>query len=186
MSKLIKKFIYCIINAIGRLFYSKKYVNKDFFDRYKDLASKWVVRGILQQKIMRINSHIPFPISSKSTVVNPKNIEFCPEDIHIFQNPGLYLQANGKLKIGRGTLIGPNTGIVTANHDFDDLDKHYEPKDVIIGERCWIGMNCSVLPGVVLGDHTIVGAGSVVTKSFPEGNCLIAGNPARKIKELGK
>lgn len=45
-------------------------------------------------------------------------------------------------------------------------------------------MNCSILPGVTLGEHTIVGAGSVVTKSFPEGNCVIAGNPARKIKEL--
>jgi acetyltransferase-like isoleucine patch superfamily enzyme len=42
-------------------------------------------------------------------------------------------------------------------------------------------MNAVILPGVTLGDHTIVGAGSVVTHSFPEGHCTIAGNPAKKI-----
>ena len=41
-----------------------------------------------------------------------------------------------------------------------------------------------ILPGVTLGDNTIVGAGAVVTKSFPEGHCVIAGNPARKIKDI--
>jgi acetyltransferase-like isoleucine patch superfamily enzyme len=45
-------------------------------------------------------------------------------------------------------------------------------------------MNAVILPGVTLGDHTIVGAGSVVTKSFENGNCVIAGNPAKIIKNL--
>ena len=59
-----------------------------------------------------------------------------------------------------------------------------DARDVIIGEKCWIGMNCVVLPGVTLGDHTIVGAGAVVTKSFKDGYCVIAGNPAKKIKDI--
>lgn len=77
-----------------------------------------------------------------------------------------------------------NVGIIAANHDFYDLDSHQPGQDVVLGEKCWIGMNSVLLPGVVLGTHTIVGAGSVVTKSFPCGNCIIAGNPAKKIKDL--
>lgn len=55
---------------------------------------------------------------------------------------------------------------------------------MIIGENCWIDMNSVVLPGVMLGPRTTVGAGAVVTKSFPEGHSIIAGNPAHVVKEL--
>ena len=57
-------------------------------------------------------------------------------------------------------------------------------KNVVIGTNSWIGMNSVILPGVKLGEKTVVGAGSVVTKSFEEGNIVIAGNPARVIKKL--
>ena len=60
---------------------------------------------------------------------------------------------------------------------------HQEAKEVVIGENCWLGMNSVILPGVSLGDNTIVGAGSVVTKSFMDGNCVIGGNPARIIRD---
>lgn len=54
-------------------------------------------------------------------------------------------------------------------------------KPITIGDNCWIGMNAVVLTGVELGDYTTVGAGAVVTHSFP-GHCVIAGNPARVIR----
>lgn len=98
--------------------------------------------------------------------------------------PGTYFQAFGKINIVRGSYIAQNVGIITANHNLHDLDSHSQPRDVNIGEKCWIGMNSVVLPGVTLGPHTIVGAGSVVTKSFPKGNCVIAGNPAKIIRHL--
>ena len=47
-------------------------------------------------------------------------------------------------------------------------------------------MNAVILPGVELGDHTIVGAGAIVTKSYPEGYCVLVGNPARPIKKVVK
>jgi acetyltransferase-like isoleucine patch superfamily enzyme len=98
-------------------------------------------------------------------------------------SPGCYIQGIGKLEIGDYTIVAPNVGIITANHDLHDPAIH-QPSFVQIGRYCWIGMNAVVLPGVVLGDHTIVAAGSVVTKSFPEGYCVIAGNPAKVTKYL--
>jgi acetyltransferase-like isoleucine patch superfamily enzyme len=82
------------------------------------------------------------------------------------------------------TWIAPNVGIVTFNHDFLDVNNYLPGSDVIIGKKCWIGMNSMILPGVCLGDNTIVGAGSIVTKSFPEGYVVIAGNPAKIIKKI--
>ena len=79
-----------------------------------------------------------------------------------------------------------NVGLITANHSLEDLDKHQEGKPIVLGKSNWIGMNSVILPGVILGDNTVVGAGSVVTHSFPEGNCVIAGAPAKKIRKLEK
>ena len=100
--------------------------------------------------------------------------------------PGCYIQSEGKIFIGDYTQIASNVGIITANHDVFDSRKHSKPKDVKIGSYCWIGMNSVILPGTNLGDFTVVGAGSVVTKSFTDGYCVIAGNPAKKIKDLPK
>ena len=86
--------------------------------------------------------------------------------------------------VGRGSYIAPNVGIITANHDLYDLDKHQEGRDVVIGDGCWIGMNAIILPGVVLGEHTVVAAGAVVTKSFSRGHVVLGGNPAKVLKEL--
>ena len=103
--------------------------------------------------------------------------------MNIFQSPGCYFQAHGRIVIGKGTWIAPNVGLITSNHKFSDLNLHYPPQDIIIGEGCWIGMNSMILPGVELGANTVVGAGSVVTHSFVEGDCIIAGNPAIIIRK---
>ena len=89
------------------------------------------------------------------------------------------------IQIGKGTYIAPNVGLITANHDPQKLDNHLPSKPIKLGENCWIGMNSVILPGITLGDHTIVGAGSVVTKSFPEGYCVVAGNPAKLLRTIG-
>ena len=78
--------------------------------------------------------------------------------------------------------MGPNVGIIAINYDVNDPDKYVDPVDVWIGDYCWIGMNAIVLPGVILGPHTVVGAGAVVTKSFEDGYCVIVGNPAKKVE----
>lgn len=76
-----------------------------------------------------------------------------------------------------------NVVIISGNHSVYDQDDA-DLRETIIGDYCWIASNVVILAGVVLGPRTIVGAGSVVTKSFPEGYCVIGGNPAKVIKKL--
>jgi acetyltransferase-like isoleucine patch superfamily enzyme len=125
-----------------------------------------------------------WPIHKTSTVVHPYNI-YCGIETSPGYSAGNYIQALGKLHVGDYTQIAPNVGIITANHDLYDNNK-YLIKDVHIGKYCWIGMGAVILPGVQLGDYTIVAAGAIVTKSFSEGYCVIGGNPAKLIKPLEK
>ena len=105
----------------------------------------------------------------------------CKDYSHIW-SPGVYIQDTSHIHIGNGCWFGPNVGIIAINHDVNDPDKHVDPVDVWIGDHCWIGMNAIVLPGVILGPHTVVGAGAIVTKSFEDGYCVIVGNPAKKVE----
>lgn len=97
-------------------------------------------------------------------------------------SPGCYIQAIGKIFIGDYAQIAPNVGLISANHFMLDIRKHVV-NEIKIGKYSRIGMGSIILPGVLLGDFTIVAAGSVVTKSFPKGYCVISGNPAEIIQD---
>lgn len=127
-----------------------------------------------------------WPTHRNSEVTQPQNIY-----IGICSAPGIrpgcYISGLGGIIIGDYVDIATNVGIISSNHDMENFQEHIIPENPIrIGDCCWIGQNSVVLPGVELGPHTIVGAGSIVTKSFPDGYCVIAGNPARLIKTLDK
>ena len=178
-SKVLRVLLFCIFS----LFYDKKYLKGKYF-KIKRIGWYWAFIG-LKSRLIGPNSRIPWPVNPKSIISNKDNIYFDINDISIFQTPGCYWQNhNGKIYIGSGCQVAPNVGIITTNHDPFNLENHLEGKDVKIGNNCWIGMNAMILPGVELGDNTIVGAGSVVTKSFSEGMIVIAGNPAKVIKRL--
>ena len=103
---------------------------------------------------------------------------------NVFINSCCRFQDQGGLEIGDGSLIGHNTTIATLNHDFNPLKRqNLTPSPVKIGKNVWIGSDCSILPGVEIGDGAIIGGGSVVTKSIPK-NVIAVGNPARVIKEI--
>jgi acetyltransferase-like isoleucine patch superfamily enzyme len=134
------------------------------------------------QQIMGFNRGVYWQVHFTSRVSNWKNI-YAGIETSPGMMPGCYIQGFGKIFIGNYTQISCNVGIISANHDLYNNSKHII-ESVDIGQYCWIGMNAVILPGVKLGDFTIVGAGSIVTNSFPEGYCVIAGNPARLIKRL--
>lgn len=86
-----------------------------------------------------------------------------------------------KIKVGKNSVIGYNTTILT--HEY--LVNEYRIGEVEIGDEVLIGANTTILPGVKIGDRAVVGAGSVVTKDVPPG-AFVAGNPIRVIREKDK
>lgn len=89
------------------------------------------------------------------------------------------MQDQGGVYIGDGALIGHHATIVTLNHGFDLVhryDLHSSP--VHIGKHVWLGANVTILPGVTIGDSTIIAAGAVVTKDVPAGMVAV-GVPAK-------
>lgn len=102
---------------------------------------------------------------------------------------GVTICAMRSVKIGEGCLFGANAVIVDTDfHSLTidnrrDTNAEIKSKEIEIGNNVFIGTNSIVLKGVSLGDNCVVGAGSVVTRSFPK-NTVIAGNPAKRIKEL--
>ncbi len=136
------------------------------------------------QKIFRINSHVPWPVHPTSKVICPNRIK------RGTRTPGLanccHIDGRNGIEIGRNVWIGPRVSIISMNHDPSDYRKYVNVQPVIIQDNCWLASNCIILPGVHLGPHTIVAAGAIVTKSFPEGNQILGGVPAKIIKKIGQ
>ena len=91
-----------------------------------------------------------------------------------------------EVNIGSKTMFGPNVQIYTATHPLDykirNTGLEYA-KPITIGENVWVGGSVVICPGITIGDNSIIGAGSVVTKSIPA-NVIAAGNPCKVIRNL--
>ncbi len=127
----------------------------------------------------------------KDFLVNREVIIEVPENISIGNHVGIntrcWISGGGTIEIENHVLIGPNVTIVTANHNFIDITKPIKEQGhttnkVILRKNTWIGAGTIILPGVEIGSNTVVGAGSVVTKSL-DAQSVYAGNPAKKIRE---
>ena len=106
---------------------------------------------------------------------------------YVYANFNLTMVDDTHIYVGDYTMFGPNVTVATAGHPIlpELREKLYQYNmPVHIGKRCWIGAGTVILPGVTIGDDTVIGAGSVVTKDIPAG-VVAVGNPCRVLREIG-
>lgn len=113
---------------------------------------------------------------------------------HVHLGNNVYFNFNATLVddthiyIGDCTMLGPNVVIATAGHpilpELREKALQYN-LPVHIGKNCWLGAGVIVLPGVTIGDNTVIGAGSVVTKDIPA-NVVAVGNPCKVLREINE
>lgn len=180
----MKKHLKNILKNIYLLFL--KILCKKCYETRKT-AAPITLKTIFFQKILGFNRKAYWPMHFTSLA---HGVEYIL--IGVGTAPGIsfgcYIFANKEnpIIIGDYTIIAPNVLIGALNHNPYDHRQYIGKGGIKIGKYCWIGMNSCIVSGVELGDFTVVAAGSVVTKSFPEGYCIIAGNPAKVIKKLDK
>lgn len=107
---------------------------------------------------------------------------------NVYANFNLTLVDDNHIYVGDYTMIAPNVTIATAGHPIlpELREKIYQFNlPVHIGRNCWIGAGAIILPGVTIGDNTVIGAGSVVTKDIPA-NVVAVGNPCRVLREISE
>jgi acetyltransferase-like isoleucine patch superfamily enzyme len=103
---------------------------------------------------------------------------------HTFINYGTSIAAHKQIEIGRHCLLGHHLLIVDRNeHGVEQREVAPPAAPVIIEDHVWIGSHVIILPGVHIGRHAAIGAGSVVTRDIPA-NCLAVGNPARVVRQF--
>lgn len=107
---------------------------------------------------------------------------------NVYANFGLTLVDDTHIYVGDCTMFGPNVVVATAGHPIlpELREKALQfNMPVHIGRNCWLGAGVIVLPGVTIGDNSVIGAGSVVTKDIPA-NVIAVGNPCRVLREIGE
>lgn len=106
-------------------------------------------------------------------------------DNTVINHSGVFLDTN-EINIGKHALIGPKSGLYGAIHPFDVEARNEgieKAKTINIGDGAWLGGKVTVVPGVSIGKHSVIGAGSVVTKDIPD-DVVAVGNPCRVIRKI--
>jgi acetyltransferase-like isoleucine patch superfamily enzyme len=140
------------------------------------------------EEIQSLISQLTGKTVDKSFSMFPPFYTDCGKNItigkNVFINSGCHFQDQGGIFIGDGVLIGHNVTLATLNHGFMPEDRGtLYPAPIIIGKNVWIGANATILPGVTIGENSIIAAGAVITKDIPE-NVIAGGVPAKIIKKI--
>ncbi|MBE9607971.1 sugar O-acetyltransferase [Chitinilyticum litopenaei] len=170
---------------------------------FSDLGQRRTEREAEAELLARYNELDPFEQASEAqdilnrmlaenggaTIMNPTYIG-SGWNIRIgrkaFINAAVVLDGSAPITIGHHTLVGPGVRFLTAYHPVDPAERQrwaFWARPITVGENVWIGADALIVAGVTIGDHSVVGAGSVVTKDVPRCT-LVAGNPAHVIRQL--
>lgn len=101
---------------------------------------------------------------------------------NVYANHSLTMMSVGPITIDDGVMMGPGVGFYTVNHEPKNI-RVIKTGEIHIKKNAWIGARVSILPGVTIGENSIIGTGAVVTKDIPD-NCIAVGTPAKVIKQL--
>ena len=140
-------------------------------------------------KLKELTQKLIGKVGKNCTITQPF---FCDYGKHItigdnfFANYNCVILDVAKVEIGNNVFFAPNVSVYAAGHPI-----HHIPRTALweygapvkIGNNCWIGGNTVINPGVSIGDNTVIGSGSVVTKDIPS-NVIAAGNPCKVIREI--
>jgi len=154
-----------------------------FYPKTFGVPALYALFCFIPQKLIRINGGVPWLVHWTSRILYHKNISIGKGSC-----PGLsgsnYIQARNGIVIGNNFRLGPNSSIISANHELDDYDKWAKTNPIVIGNNVWVGSNVFIGEGIEIGNNVVIGAGSVVTKSIPA-NSIAVGTPCKVLKEKG-
>lgn len=141
----------------------------------KEELLKQILGSIGKQVVMQTPIHIDY--GSRTHIGND-----------FFSNYNLVMLDSGGIQIGNNVMFGPNVGLYTVKHPMDAYtrNKEYEiAKEIVIKDSVWLASNVIVLGGVTIGENSVIGAGSVVTKDIPA-NSFACGNPCKVIRSISQ
>ena len=160
--------------------------DKIYIEDYCSIKKGTIIRSRVNEK------RIGIKIGKNVKIHEYSYIDDYGGKIYIDDNSGIgqlcIIGGQGGVHIGKNCMIAGHTYIIPANHRFNEKNKPFKnqgesKKGIRISDNVWVGAGCIILDGVSIGRNTVIGAGSVVTRSIPS-NVIAVGIPARVIKEI--
>ena len=160
-----------------------------FLDKLYDFN---VTRPSELEKRTEILKNMFAEIGDDCYIEPPLHANWAGKHVHfgkgVYANFNLTLVDDTHIYVGDYTMLGPNVVLATAGHpilpELRPLAYQYN-LPIHIGKNCWLGAGVIVLPGVTIGDNSVIGAGSVVTKDIPA-NVVAVGNPCKVLREINE
>lgn len=147
-------------------------------------------RPLEQEKRTEMLKNMFAEIGEDCYIEPPLHANWAGKNVHfgkgVYANLNLTLVDDTHIYVGDHTMLGPNVVLATAGHPIlPELrpDAYQFNLPIHIGKNCWLGAGVIVLPGITIGDNSVIGAGSIVTKDIPA-NVVAVGNPCKVLREI--